>query len=221
VAVFAVATLLMLEIVSASAETPRYYDYFKPATHPDSLLGSVNTRHLAYGIQMMNKGEYARAAQDAQYILDYFPNHPGGLAFVTDLAFKVHKPALAQDYLDKALARFPDNASTYDVYGVFYHRLGKYRQAVDAYKKAIELDPAPAETHYHLALAYLAMNELESANREAQLAYAAGYQLPALRDKLKARGAWKPLFQETTGEPPSAPEAGPGKHRGSVAGSPQ
>ena len=62
---------------------------------------------------------------------------------------------------------------------------------------ASRLAPEQATIQYNLGLMYVKKKEYEKASAHAQKAYALGFPLPGLKNKLKAAGKWK--------EPPPAP----------------
>lgn len=62
-----------------------------------------------------------------------------------------------------------DDASLYYNLGVSLNNASKNREAVEAYKKAIEINPNYIEAHYNLALSYLILNDKVAALEKYKL----------------------------------------------------
>jgi tetratricopeptide (TPR) repeat protein len=58
------------------------------------------------------------------------------------------------------------------------------KKAATEYQKTIELKPDLAEAHYNLGLLYVDLGDYAKARKEADIAYAAGYPLQGLKNKL-------------------------------------
>lgn len=59
-----------------------------------------------------------------------------------------------------------NDASLYYNLGVSFNNAGMNKHAVEAYKKAIELNPDYIDAHYHLALSYLTLNDTDAAHKK-------------------------------------------------------
>jgi tetratricopeptide (TPR) repeat protein len=110
----------------------------------------------------------------------------------------------ADEFFQRAIARGPDIAGTYVVYGIYLLRVGRPNDGIENLKRAIEIDPDSMNAHYNIALAYLDAKQYQLANEHAQKAYALGAQLPGLRDRLKRAGHWQPAAPATAAEPSPA-----------------
>lgn len=172
-----------------------HFDYYDQDPSARKLLGLVEQYHLNQGIAAMNKGGLNYALGDFDFILNRFPNHPRVLLLVSELALRMKAPAKADLYFRKAIELYPETAATYAVYGIFLQKTGQLGRAIESYKTSLELDSASPGTHYNLGLAYFEKKQFDLANQHAQEAYARGFPLPGLRDKLKRAGAWKPPEQ--------------------------
>jgi len=192
-----VVTCGLLVAAAGAAAQPQDNDYYKARLTKEGadLLRKVEGYHLKQGMDKMRAGSYAYAYGDFDFILRYFPNHPQGLALITELCDVRWKNDRcdSEARLRKAIELNPRAPQTYVVYGVHLQRLKRTAEAVESYKRAIELDPAAGNAHYNLGLIYLEQKEFELANRHAQLAYATGMPYPALRDRLTQAGQWKPM----------------------------
>ncbi len=70
-------------------------------------------------------------------------------------------------------------------------RSGKKSEAVAKLEQAASLDQTNANIQYNLGLAYFDVANYEASLESAKRAYAAGFPLPGLRDKLKRVGKWR------------------------------
>ena len=71
--------------------------------------------------------------------------------------------------LQKAIAADPKLDAAFVQLGAVYAAEGNSQQAIDAYKKAIELNPQSGEAHYRLALAYKRAGQEDKSEQELQL----------------------------------------------------
>lgn len=181
--------------VHASAGEP--YNYYLPA--PDRLLENVEKYHLQLGIDKFKKGQFEYAWSEFAFMLHYFPNHPQALQLVGDLAVQMEDENRAIQYFERAIKLYPQEAPTHALYGVFLHKIGQIESAIQRYQKAISIDAKPAEYHYNLGLAYFSQGAYEQSYTCAQNAYQRGYPLPALKDKLLAKGIWKTNTEKQQG----------------------
>jgi tetratricopeptide (TPR) repeat protein len=82
--------------------------------------------------------------------------------------------------LTKASELLPDNYDAFYNLGVCYSNAGKYKEAEDAYRKAVSINPKEPVAHYQLAMALLG----QSKNQEAKAEFARYLELnPNAADK--------------------------------------
>jgi tetratricopeptide (TPR) repeat protein len=195
-------------------------DYYSSDPEDRALLKTVHLNHLQPGISKMQKGEgggaknITGALADFEFILRYFPNDPEALNLASELCTRYKAQKCPTDlWFQNAIARNPDAAMTYVVFGIHLQRVGRPDLAVASLRKAISLQPDSVNAHYNLGLAYFELKDYDQANREAQQSYALGAQLPGLKDKLVKVGKWKPLPPEpgVASAPDQAPVPGTAK----------
>lgn len=80
------------------------------------------------------------------------------------------EPALG--HIDRAIARFPKDASFQLLRGRILHEMSRVDQARDAFAKAVELDPRKAEPHYYLGIIYQRWRDYPNAVKEYSMAAA-------------------------------------------------
>jgi tetratricopeptide (TPR) repeat protein len=191
------ALTVNIALCDEAGQSRGYFDYYDqhPAAH--NLLGTVEQHHLNQGIEAVNKGSLSYALQHFDFILNRFPNHPRALLLVSEVFHKMKTPAKADLYFQRAIELYPETAPTYAAYGIFLQKSGQLERAIENYKTSLKLDPGHMGTHYNLGLAYFDKKQFDLANQHAQEAYAQGFPLPGLRDKLRKVGAWKPAELST------------------------
>ncbi|HBC56620.1 MAG TPA: hypothetical protein DCZ03_05580 [Gammaproteobacteria bacterium] len=167
-------------------------DYFSTDSISTKRVRTVERHHWDKARQHKERGEIQYAFGDIDFILRYVPNHPHALMQMSEISMAAGKPDTVRPYLDYAIQYRPKNSSTHIIYGIHLHRTKNYSEAVQHYKRALELDPKASETHYNLGLSYFELKEYTLAQKHAKIAYDRGYPLPGLKDKLRQLGHWPP-----------------------------
>ncbi|MBL1275773.1 MAG: tetratricopeptide repeat protein [Ectothiorhodospiraceae bacterium] len=188
----AIMFLLPSALVLAAGKWNDPHDYYKSATRSSGdLLRNVEKFHLPQGLAKMNKKKYDRALEDFDFVLRYYPNHPKGLLFMSEVSRRMKKPEIAEKYFQKAFKMYPGYANTHSIYGIFLQKTDRMERAIEQYRKSLKLKPNASETHYNLGLALYKTGKQDGALLHAQKAYKLGYPLPGLRNKLVKAGIWK------------------------------
>jgi tetratricopeptide (TPR) repeat protein len=94
-------------------------------------------------------------------------------------------------YLIWAAQFAPDDVVVWNYGGYYFQRKGDTRRAMMWWQEALAVDPTNAEVHNSLGLIAFESGDYAKARSHAWAAYAAGFPLPTLRDKLKAAGQWQ------------------------------
>lgn len=168
---------------------------FRTATAQQKQL--VLGAHFTPEIESLTSGRSGKIGGEIDYTLRAFPNYPRALMAMTRLAEREKRstPAGARYsvdcYFQRALAFAPDDPSVRLVYGIYLVRDHKPSEAVRELIEAQKLKPDDPNIEYNLGLAYFDLKDYDKSLEHAKKAYALGYPLPWLRDKLKAGGHWK------------------------------
>jgi tetratricopeptide (TPR) repeat protein len=184
-------------------------DYYAPHERDvaDSLR-AVEQYHLGPGEKELRLKQYVQAFSDLIFVLHYFPNHPQALLLMAQLCTQWKSGQCDADSMfQRAVEVNPAVPGTYATMGIYLHRNGRYADAIDAYKRALALNPDSVNANYNIGLAYLDTKQYELANVHAQRAYASGAPLPGLRDKLKLAGHWHPSAESPPGAEARSPAA--------------
>jgi Flp pilus assembly protein TadD len=161
-------------------------------------LQIVEGAHFTPQVESLVRGKTTTTAGgDIDYTLRASPNHHRALKAMMDLARKERRdPPNGSRYsvtcwFLRGEAYRPDDAMVKVLHGIFMLRSGKKAEAVEKLEQAAALDGADANIQYNLGLAYFDAGQFDKAVQSAHKAYAAGFPLPGLRDKLKRAGKWR------------------------------
>jgi hypothetical protein len=158
----------------------------------------VENTHFTTDIENFRKrGKPHYVANDIDYTLRVFPNHPRALLALSKLSLKLKtmRPPGAQwtvdCYFQRAIRYQPDDSFVRLVYGIHLTRWGKPDLARVQLELAEKHPVQDGNFHYNLGLAFLDVGDTERALKHAKDAYALGYQLPGLKSRLQKLGKWR------------------------------
>jgi tetratricopeptide (TPR) repeat protein len=158
----------------------------------------VERRHFTPDVQMMRGGGTTRhLAGDIAYTLRIFPNHHKALITMSDWSLKSGKnPPEGTSYsvecwFDRALRFAPNDPMVKVIFGIALMKRGKSREAVEQLEAAQVQVGNDSNVHYNLGLVYFDLKDYEKALASAHKAYAGGFPLPGLRNKLMRAGVWR------------------------------
>lgn len=169
---------------------------FRKATAAQRDL--VESAHFTTEVELLVRGKTSEnIGHDIDYTLRAFPNNPRALISMSRLSLREKRstPRGAQYsidcYLERAMRFQPDDPMPPMVAGVHYAQMKQRDKALGYLQRASLIADGDPNLHYNLALGYLEAGDLDASMRHARIAYAAGYPLPGLRDRLRAAGAWR------------------------------
>lgn len=142
-----------------SAKFAKDYDsaikYFKKAAELDYENGDpfvlikqcyFEMGDTAKGVEVLNEG--FNKYSDNKNIVYELVNH---------YVLIENNPEKAYNYLEVAKEKDPENPQIYTTLGHVYDKMDKTDEAIESYKKAIELDPANEIAYYNLGILYFNM----------------------------------------------------------------
>jgi Tfp pilus assembly protein PilF len=175
-------------------------------------LEIVERYHFTPGVEALQGGSTSSMGGDIDYTLRASPNHPRALMAMANLALRdktrhVRGAHYTVDcYFDRAIRFAPNDGTVYMIYGTYLFRAGEKAKALTMLEQAEATAEDSANLHYNLGLVYLDAGQYDKALAHAQKAYALGFQLPGLKNKLVAAGKW----QDAAAPPaPATPPASP------------
>lgn len=168
------------------------FDYTNPAHQKHRP--QVESHHFTREVEALISGRGSSTpGGDLQYTLRKFPNHHRALYAMIRYKTESHKWSKHAKSIDiysmecffrRANYFRPKDPIIYMLHGMYFHKLDDLSAAESQYLKSLEIQEQIPETHYNLGLLYIDMNKLEAAAKHAKLAYASGYPLAGLRNKL-------------------------------------
>jgi tetratricopeptide (TPR) repeat protein len=166
------------------------YDY-QDRTAKREKLPVVESYHFMPRIENPPGGLH-KAMGHLDYTLRAFPNHHRALNTLARYAKTTGEvnPRFysVECYFKRAMAFAPKDADVHMLYGNLLSRVGDKKVALEQYEAALGLDAKSPELRYNTGLLYFELGDIAKATEHARVAYAAGYPLPGLRDKLQSRG---------------------------------
>ncbi len=166
-------------------------------------LSVIEKFHFSRAVETLTQGMTGSLGADIGYTLEHFPNHHRALASMAKLGLRLKSPQpvgaryTVSCYFERAIAFAPQDVTARMVFGNYLLSTGQDAKALEQLDAASRMAPDQATIQYNLGLMYVKKKEYEKASAHAQKAYALGFPLPGLKNKLKAAGNWR--------EPPPAP----------------
>jgi tetratricopeptide (TPR) repeat protein len=134
--------------------------YFKKAT---SLEPKTPAFYLSLGSLYNRLGERGKAIALYEEALRNIPDQP---VFLNNLAWHYAETGRLNDGLvlaTKAEQKAPDDWNIKDTLGQLYHQKGDYKKALQKYKEASAINDKNPILYYHLAKAYMAIGDNQTA----------------------------------------------------------
>ncbi len=174
-----------------------YSGLFKKDIDDVRTLRRVEWAHFNSDVRNLVRGQsVAHPGGDLNFILNHFPNHIPALEAFVRLSFREGRPKVTNVdrpvhcILERAIAFKPDDPTTRTLYGVFLARMGDPNKAIEQLEIAERSKPDDPNVVYNLGLLYFDKRDFERSREYAKRAYAGGFPLPGLKDKLKKAGEW-------------------------------
>lgn len=204
---------------------------------PQTRIKLVENVHFTPKVEQLIRGHTEEdPLGDISYTLTRFPNHTRALWALsrywrmtgTEKSWRNYGdpikrsslimaevrgwPPTAECAFDRAIRFKPNDSAVRMVFGMHLHVTGKQTEALEQYKEAERLGLNSTEFRYNRGLLHFDMGNFDAARKDAQAAYAKGYPLPGLKDKLKGVGQWeeadatpKPAAKEAKAKPAKPP----------------
>jgi len=194
--------------ISQACLTPKVPDRLSPRdyrTVDDHWRNLVENEHFDAHYKAYLEGylkvpagrhkEYESISAGFDYTLWGFPNHPRALAAIERLSHNqknVDKlPGMhlsVSCYFQRAVQWYPDDPLPHAIYAYYLARRQHPEQARYEVWQADRLEAYDFNVSMYLAFALIEMHQYQDAARHAKRAYAQGYPLPWLRQRLAREG---------------------------------
>lgn len=202
---FVVTALIAISVPAHSATENEFlcgpltnaYGPFDYRTATPDQKNLVERAHFTAEVEALARGTTShQPGGDIDYTLRAFPNHPRALKSIMELEFrkKTDRPSGSHwpvwCYFDRAVRFKPDDAQVRLLYGLYLFRKGNTAGAIAQLESADDLAGANANVHYNLGLIYFDLKNFDKSLEHAHQAYALGFLLDGLRNKLERAGKW-------------------------------
>lgn len=164
---------------------------------PEKKRQVDNSYFPAMGLQSRIAQNNEKRVADLDTVLHIFPNHLRALLTVAELGRQARTEYLRGSsysvacWFDRAVRFAPDDAAVRLAYGYWLAKKGERAQAVEQLDRVAASAEGAEALSYNLGLAYCEAGEYGKALQAAHRAYALGYRLPGLRNRLVAAGKWR------------------------------
>jgi tetratricopeptide (TPR) repeat protein len=170
------------------------FDYRKATLEQKKL---VEGAHFTAGVESLLQGHRGKIGADIDYTLRAFPNHPRALMAMVRLSEKEKRVQpdgaryTVDCYFDRAMRFAHDDPHVRLIYGIYLLRRNNPQGALRQFEEAKTLGLEDPNLDYNLGLAYFELGDYAKSLDHAKRAYALGFPLTGLREKLQAKGYWK------------------------------
>lgn len=172
-------------------------DYLDPSAQ--KRIQGIEAHHFNADVENLVRGvSMAGVGGELAFVLNWVPNHHRALQALLRLALreKSEKPFQTDPYtvtcwMHRATVFAPKDGKVFLILGVYLARVGKLKEAVVQLEEADRLLVSDANVHYNLGLVLFDLKDFDRALEYAKRAYAGGFPLPGLRQKLMRAGAWR------------------------------
>lgn len=173
------------------------YGPFDYRSTPYDKREIVERYHFTPQVRALTRGASSSIGADIAYTLHAFPNHPIALDAMARLGRKLgtNQPHGArytvECYFERAVRFTPDDPQVRILYA---HYLVEKKRTKDAHQQLLmaeRAEPTRADLLYNLGLGFSDVGEFDKSLDYAHRAYAAGIELPGLRNRLQRAGKWR------------------------------
>jgi tetratricopeptide (TPR) repeat protein len=162
-------------------------------------IGFVEVRHFPKHVELLQRGARSGSVGgDLQFMLETFPNHPRALRATAELFRRnggrtpTYMTLGIQCWFDRAISYRQNDADVRMIFADDLIKNGRRKEALEQALVAESLVGESPRLNYNLGLLFFDVGDFERATLYAKKAYAFGFELPGLRNKLKKAGKWEP-----------------------------
>lgn len=164
---------------------------------PQDVRDFIESRHFTQDVERLIRGKFGTLPGDIAYTLSAFPNHPRALKSAAALMRRTggqvppgFRYRLAC-WFDRAIAFRPDDVQVRILWAFELIQMKDNKAALEQTRAAEALAGENPAAQYNVGLLYFDLGDHERAMANARLAYAGGFNLPGLKNKLIRAGQWK------------------------------
>jgi tetratricopeptide (TPR) repeat protein len=170
---------------------------YRTASQSDRTL--VEGHHFTPKVEALKSGQEAFLANDLDYTLRAFPNHPRALLAMVKYGEreKTEKfPSIGYSvecYIDRGIRMASNDPMPHLIYAIYlrsHKRFPEMREQLDEAERLQGDSPTSFDIDYNAGLLYFDLKDYDKSVAAAQRAYAMGAPFPGLQNKLKSVGKW-------------------------------
>ena len=147
-------------MLNSADEAMLHFSKVLDAPERDSVYYSTWRQKLSLMVQL---GEWRKAAQQVQELLDKDQDNPEFWAMMVHVYERSEQLEKAQEYLNKALLRFPDYAIFHIYAGDLCRAQGNYDAAFRHWEESLSLDDSFMDARYAIASCYEELGQYDKA----------------------------------------------------------
>lgn len=163
-------------------------------------LKLVAGAHFTNNVRYLIKGKRGYLVDDIDYTLRAWPNHHQALQSIsqyqilhsTSIEEKYSRKTISpvECYFQRAINFSPRDAITHMLYAIYLQKINYEKKASEHYEAAIAISPDNMSIRYNYGLLLFSVKQYQKSLENAHKAYAAGYPLLGLKNKLIKSGHW-------------------------------
>ena len=150
-----------------------------------SLLKGLPVAYFVSGLAYLQRGEYVKAMVEVEKAVQYDPNYANAHVLHATLLYYAGRPHHGLERIQKAMKLNPHHPYNYTFHlGQAFYVLGRYKDAIAAFRKGLESNPSSERLHVWLAAAYAQAGNAQEAEWEtiAVLAANPGFSVDRMRN---------------------------------------
>jgi adenylate cyclase len=139
------------------------------ATQAIELNDSLPMAYYVRGLVHRERGDYVKALVEVQKTIDLDPNYANGQVLLATLLYYAGRPEEGLQRMKQAIKLNPHHPYNYPFHlGQAYFVLGRYDEAIDAFKQGLATNPASERLRIWLASALAQSGNIEDAKWEME-----------------------------------------------------
>lgn len=134
-----------------------------------SLEEAMPVAYFVRGLAYRELGDRAHALVEAEQAIELDPNYAGAHVVLATLLYFNGRPQEGLRLMEKAIALNPNHPFNYSFHlGQAFYILKRYDEAIDAFNRVLESNPAAERAHLWLAASYAQADRAEDAEWEVE-----------------------------------------------------